>query len=145
MVLSEYLIKSKIGKTFANEKVLKEYYVITYEINLFFYTNYKEKLKVDKNGHEYIHLEFMFIFLNIIQLQKLMKNYILTEILFLKRKGKKDQKKNLIVNLLQLILIKKTMMYFMKLVEYKHLLVSLKIKNKRIRRRNKKNKKKKSF
>ena len=36
-------------------------------------------------------------------------------------------------------------MYFMKLVEYKHLLVSLKIKNKRIRRRNKKNKKKKVF
>ena len=66
MVLNEYLIKSKLGKTFPNEKVLKEYYVITYEINLFFYTNYKEKLKVDKNGHEYIHLEFMFIFLNII-------------------------------------------------------------------------------
>ena len=37
------------------------------------------------------------------------------------------------------------MMYFMKLVEYKHLLVSLKIKNKIIRRRNKKIKKKISF
>ena len=37
------------------------------------------------------------------------------------------------------------MMYFMKLVEYKHLLVSLKKKNKKIRRKNKKNKKKISF
>ena len=35
----------------------------------------------------------------------------------------------LVENLLELIPIKKMMMYFMKLVEYKHLSVSLRIKN----------------
>ena len=39
--------------------------------------------------------ELMFILLNIIQLQKLMKKVILTEILFLRRKYKKHQKKAL--------------------------------------------------
>ena len=38
------------------------------------------------------HLEFLFIFVNLAQLQKLMKKSILTEILFLKRKDKKQQK-----------------------------------------------------
>ena len=38
------------------------------------------------------HLEFLFIFVNLVQLQKLMKKSILTEILFLKRKDKKHQK-----------------------------------------------------
>ena len=39
--------------------------------------------------------ELMFIFLKIIQLQKLMKKAILTEILFLRRKYKKHQEKTL--------------------------------------------------
>ena len=55
MVLSEYSIKSKIGKMIVNEKVLEEFYVRIYEIDPYFHKNYKEKIiKVVKNGHEYM-------------------------------------------------------------------------------------------
>ena len=49
-----------------------------------------------------------------------------TEILFLEKKDKKHSKKNLIVNLLKLILVEKIMMQTMKLVEYRSLSVGLK-------------------
>ena len=71
------------------------------------------------------YLELMFILLNISQLQKFTKKVILTETLFLRRKDKKYQKKNLVVNLLELIRVKKAMMQTMKLVEQKHLSVNL--------------------
>ena len=48
---------------------------------------------------------------------------------FWKEKTGSTRKKYSIVNLLEIILIKKIMMYFMKLVECKPLLVSLKIKH----------------
>ena len=55
MVLSEYSIKSKIGKMFENEKLLEEFYVRIYENDPYFHKNYKEKIiKVVKNGHEYM-------------------------------------------------------------------------------------------
>ena len=37
-----------------NEKILEEYSVKIYEIDPYFYEHHKEKVKVDKNGHEYI-------------------------------------------------------------------------------------------
>ena len=37
-----------------NEKILEEYSVKIYEIDPYFYEHHKEKIKVDKNGHEYI-------------------------------------------------------------------------------------------
>ena len=40
MALSEYSIKSEIGKMFANEKIFEEYYVKIYEIGLYFYKNW---------------------------------------------------------------------------------------------------------
>ena len=114
----EYEVKSKIGNIFVNEKMLEEYSVKTYEIDPYFYQHYKKKLmKMDVNTY---YSELMFIFLNIFQLQKLMK--------ILRRKDKKRQKKNLVVNLLELIQVS-VLMKIMKLVEYKHLLVSLKIAN----------------
>ena len=67
-----------------------------------------------------------------------MKKDILRETLFLKRKDKKHYKAKLIVNLLELILIKEIKMHFPKLVEYKHLLVSFK--NKKIKRITSRNK-----
>ena len=58
-------------------------------------------------GTNIYYLELMFILLNISQLWKLMKKVILTDTLFLRRKDKNNQKKNLIVNLLELIRVKK--------------------------------------
>ena len=50
----EFEVKSKIGKWFMNEKVLVEYSVRIYEIDIFFYEHHKVKIKVDKNGCKYI-------------------------------------------------------------------------------------------
>ena len=50
---------------------------------------------------------------------------MLTETLFLRRKDKKHLKKNMAVNLLELMQIR-VMIKIMKLVEYKHLSINLK-------------------
>ena len=63
----------------------------------------KGKVQVDKMDVNTYYLELMFILLNVFQPQKLMKKTMLAEILFLSRNDKKHQKKNLIVNLLELI------------------------------------------
>ena len=66
------------------------------------------------------------------------------ENLFLKRKDKRYQKKNLAASLLELMqeMQKEVMIQIMKLVKYKHLLVNLnkrkRKQNERTRRRNKK-------
>ena len=76
-------------------------------------------------GANTYYLELMFILMNIFQPQKVMKEHMLTETLFLRIKNKKLQKRNMVVNLLELIQVKKVMMQTMKLVEYKHLSVNL--------------------
>ena len=50
----EFEVKSKIGKYFMNENILEEYSVKVYGIDRFFYKHHKQKIKVDKNGCEYI-------------------------------------------------------------------------------------------
>ena len=64
----EYTIKSKIGKIFVNEKILEEYCVNIYENALYFYQHYKEKIRVEKNGHKYILFRTDVNFLSIIWL-----------------------------------------------------------------------------
>ena len=56
----EFEVKSEIGKLFMNEKILEEYSVRIYEIDLF-YEDHKEKIKVDKNGREYILLRIKYL------------------------------------------------------------------------------------
>ena len=71
---------------------------------IFIFMNITEKkYKLTKMGVNTYYLELRFILRNIFQPQKLMKKVILTEILFLRRKEKKHQKKKLVVNLLELI------------------------------------------
>ena len=71
---------------------------------IFIFMNIMEKkYKLTKMGVNTYYLELRFILRNIFQPQKLMKKVILTEILFLRRKEKKHQKKKLVVNLLELI------------------------------------------
>ena len=50
----EHEVKSKIGNTFVNEKILEKCSVKIYEIDSYFYEYYREKIQVDKNGCEYI-------------------------------------------------------------------------------------------
>ena len=88
-------VKSKIGNIFVKEKILEEYSVKVYKIDPYFYEHYRKKYKLMKMGVNIYQLEWIFILLNISQPWKLMKKIILTEILFLRRKDKKHQKKKL--------------------------------------------------
>ena len=89
----EFEVKSKIGKIFKKHNPLEEYSVKIYEIDPYFYEHYKEKYKLIKMGVNIYYLELIFISLSAFQQQKLMKNDILTETLFLKKKDKNYQKK----------------------------------------------------
>ena len=85
------------------------------------------------------YLELMSILLNIFQPQKLMNKTMKVENLFLKRKDKRYQKKNLAASLLELMqeMQKEVMIQIMKLVKYKHLLVNLKKKKKKTKQNKK--------
>ena len=78
------------------------------------------------------NLELMFIFLNCNSSTVIVdeKDHTDRDLIFKK-------KKYLMVNLLELILVKNIMLQIITLVEYKHLPVNLKIKTKEIRRKNK--------
>ena len=80
-------------KNICKRKLLEEYYDKIYEIEPYFYEHHKDKIRVDEIGHKYIPFRIDVYFLNIIQLQKLMKNNKPTEIFFLEKKDMKQQKK----------------------------------------------------
>ena len=90
----------------------------------------KNKYKLIKIVINAYCFELMFISINLYYQQKLMKKGILTEILFLRKKDKKHQKKNLFVNLLELIQVmqKMDLTQIVRLMAQKHLLMSFKIK-----------------
>ena len=98
-------VKSKIGKVFKNQNLFEEYSFKIYENDPYFYEHYEKKIQIDKNGCKYILFRIDNYFTECFQQQKLMKRDILTETLFLRKKDKKNQKKNLVVNLLELIQI----------------------------------------
>ena len=85
-------------------------------------------MQVDTYEHEYILFRIDVYFNDYLLAVEINEKNMLTETLFLKRKEKKYQKKNLVVDLLELIQVS-IMMKIMKLVEYKHLLVNLKTDN----------------
>ena len=89
-----------------------------------FLTIIKKKKQVDKNWRECILLRIDVYFTEYLLAIETDEKNILAEILFLRRKDKKHQKKNFLVNLLELTRVSDTMK-IMKSVEYKHLLVNL--------------------
>ena len=92
--------------------------------------NIMKKIQADKNGCKHVLFRIDIYFSECFQQQKLIKKDILTESLFLNKKDKKHQKKKLVVNLLELIQVmqKMVMTQIMRLVMYKHLLMSSKTK-----------------
>ena len=124
---SQHKVKSNIGNIFC---------VKIYKIDPYFYEHSKELIKVDNNKRDYMLFKIDVYF---------HEHNLATEIdgkahtdrdLIFGRKDKKHQKKNLIVNLLELIQVKKAMMQVMKFVEHKHLLVNVKTGNKENQKRN---------
>ena len=146
MLPSEYSIRSKIEKMFVSEKIFEEYYVKIYKVDPYFHNEYKEKIKAGKNGCEYIAFRIDIYFSeDNFAVEVAEKEHTDRDLIFEKKRQEALGKKNLIVNLLEVILIKKIMMYFVKVVEQKHLLVILRIKNLKIRRRNEKIKVKNNY
>ena len=127
----EHEVKSKIGSIFINEKILEEKSVRIYEIDPYFYEHYKEKIQVDNNDREYILFRIDVYFTEYFLAVEIDEKGHTDRSLSFEKKDKKHQKKNLTVNLLELILVGKIMMQTMKLVEYRRSSVSLKTKKKK--------------
>ena len=93
--------------------------------------HHKEKIKVDKNGCEYILFRIEVYFAEYFLAMEIdEQNHEDRELIFEKRR-QEVLEKNLVVSLLELIQVmqKEVMIQIMKLVKYKHLLVNLKTDN----------------
>ena len=124
----EHEVKSKIGTIFVNEKILEEYSVKIYEIDPYFYEHYRKKIQTDENGSEYILFRIDIYFTEYFLAVEIDEKGHTDRDLIFEEKRQKGLEKNLNVNLLELILVKKIMMQTMKPVEYRCLSVSLKTK-----------------
>ena len=129
----EHEVKSKIGTIFVNEKILEEYSVKIYEIDLYFYENYKEKIEVDNNDRVYILFRIDVYFTEYFLAVEIDEKSHTNRGLIFEEKRQKALEKNLTVNLLELILVGKIMLQSIKLVEYRRLSVSLKTKKNKIK------------
>ena len=121
----EYKVKSKIGNTFVKEKILEEYSVKIYEIDPFLWALQK-KLQVDENECKDILFRIDVYFTEYLLAIEIDEKGHTDRDLIFEEKRQKALEKNLVVNFLQLIRVKKAMMQTIKLVEYKHLWVNLK-------------------
>ena len=126
----EHEVKLNIGKISVNEKILEEYYSIKiYEIDPYFYEHYRKKIQVDENGHKYILFRIDVCFIEYLLAVEIDEKRHTDRDLIFKEKRQKALEKNLVVNLLELIRVKKAILQIMKPAEYKHLLVCIKTKN----------------
>ena len=112
----EHEVKSKKGNIFVNEKILEECSVAIYKIGPYFCEHYKEKIQVDKNGCEYILFRIDVYFTEYLLAVEIDEKRTVAETLFLRRNYKKHWRKDLVVNLFELIRVS-VMMKIMKLVE----------------------------
>ena len=127
--LSRTQSKIKNRKHICERKNARRIFVKIYNIDPYFCEHYKEKIQVDKNGCEYISFRIDVYFTEyLLAIEIDEKKNMFTETLFLRRKSKKHKKKNLVINLSELIRVS-VMMKITKLVEYRHLSVNLKTDN----------------
>ena len=122
--------KVKNRNNICKEKILEEYSVKIYEIDPHFYEHYKKKKKkkkiqIDNNDQEYMLFRTDIYFTEYFLAVEIDEKGHTDRDLIFEEKRQKALEKNLIVNLLELILVEKIMMQTIKLVEYKRLLVTL--------------------
>ena len=89
----EHEVKSKIGNMFLDEKILEEYSVQSYKIDLYFCERYKEKIQVDKNGCEYILFRIDVYFTEYLLAVEIHEKNMLAETLFWGKKTRSARKK----------------------------------------------------
>ena len=102
------------------KKILEEYFVKIYEIDLYIYEHYKEKIQVNINGHEYILIRIDVYFSEYLLAVEIDEKGHADRDLIFEEKRQKALEKNLVVNLSELIQAS-VIMKIMKLSEYKHL------------------------
>ena len=100
--------------------MLEEYFVKIYEIDLYIYEHYKEKIQVNINGHEYILIRIDAYFSEYLLAVEIDEKGHTDRDLIFEEKRQKALEKNLVVNLSELIQAS-VIMKIMKLSEYKHL------------------------
>ena len=95
------------------------------EIDPYFYGHYGKNIKVDKNESNYVlfRIDVCFSEYNL-AVENDEKAHTGRDLIF-EEERQEVLEKNLIVNLLRLIQVKKVAMQIMNLLEYKHLLVNL--------------------
>ena len=101
-------------------KIPEEYFVKIYEIDLYIYEHYKEKIQVNINGHEYILIRIDVYFSEYLLAVEIDEKGHTDRDLIFEEKRQKALEKNLVVNLSELIQAS-VIMKIMKLSEYKHL------------------------
>ena len=101
-------------------KILEEYFVKIYEIDLYIYEHYKEKIQVNINGHEYILIRIDVYFSEYLLAVEIDEKGHTDRDLIFEEKRQKALEKNLVVNLSELIQAS-VIMKIKKLSEYKHL------------------------
>ena len=101
---------------------------------IFFNEHHKEKIKVDKNGCEYILFRIDVYFTEYFLAVEIDEQSHEGRELILRKKEKKHQKKNLVTNLLELIQVmqKEAMIQAMNSTKYKYLSVNLNTKKKEL-------------
>ena len=102
------------------KKILEEYFVKIYEIDLYIYEHYKEKIQVNINGHEYILIRIDVYFSEYLLAVEIDEKGHTDRDLIFEEKRQKALEKNLVVNLSELIQAS-VIMKIMKLSEYNHL------------------------
>ena len=103
----EHEVKSKIGTIFVNEKILEEYSVKNYEIDPYFSEHCRKKIQTDENWSEYILFRIDIYFTEYFLAIEIDKKGHTDRDLIFERERQKALEKNLIVNLLELILVTK--------------------------------------
>ena len=100
----EFVVKSKIGKIFKKHNLLEEYSVKIYEIDSYFYEHYIKKIQADKNGCKYILFRIDIYFSECFLAVEIdEKGHTDRDIIFEEKRQKALEKKDLVVNLLELI------------------------------------------
>ena len=106
----EFEIKSKIREIFKNHNLLEEYSIKIYEADLHFYKHYEKKVQVNKNGCKYILFRtdvYFNKFLLTVEINE--KGHTDRDFIF-EEKKQEALEKNLVGNLLELIVYKKMVM-----------------------------------
>ena len=125
----EHKVKSKIGNIFVNEKILEEYSVKIHKIDPYFCEHYKKNRSWQKWVWIHIIKNCCLFYWISFSRRNWWKKTCWERSYFWGEMTKSTRKKNLVINLFELIRVKKGMIQTMKLVEHKYLSINLKTDN----------------